>query len=94
MGCLIAVLAMLTPRVVMIFIWLLTDWFSEAFKSALWPVLGFIFVPYTTLAYTAAMLKNDGAVTGWWLVLVILAVVVDMGSHGGSGRSGLSRRKH
>ena len=83
MPCVLVALALLVPRVVMFFIWLLTNWFDIAFTSRLVPLLGFLFLPYTTLAYMAAIV-NAGAVTGGWLVLIIIAVFVDVG-HWGSG---------
>jgi hypothetical protein len=85
MGCILAFLMMLAPRVVMVFILLLTDWFHRAYETALWPVLGFIFMPYLTLAYMAMKLHN-GALNGGWLVLVIAAGVIDVFHWGGSGR--------
>jgi len=84
MGCLIVIVAFAAPRVTMIFIALLTDWFARAFETALWPVLGWFLLPYTTLAYMAAML-NKGQISGGWLVLLIAAVLVDIGVIGGSG---------
>jgi len=39
-------------------------------------------MPYTTLAYLAAMLNNKGTVNGGWLALVVVAALVDLG-HGG-----------
>lgn len=86
MPILIAIIALLAPRLVMFFIWLLTGWFGQAYSSALWPVLGFFFMPYTTLAYMAAMLNNNHQVGGMWLVLLIVAVVVDIGHWGGGWR--------
>lgn len=85
MPCLIVLLALLIPRVLMVFIYFLTNWFSLAYQTWIWPLLGFLFMPYTTLAYMAAMLNNNGSVSGLWLVLAILAVVVDLG-HVGLGR--------
>lgn len=87
MGCVIAVIALLAPRVLMVFIWLLTNWFGRAYETVVWPVLGFIFMPYATLAYMAAMLNNNRALTGWWLVLFIVAVVVDVLHWGGSTKA-------
>ena len=83
MGCILAVLALVLPRVLMFFIWLLTDWFSVAFTTWVWPLLGFFFMPYTTLAYLAAMV-NAGQVSGLWLALVVVAAIVDIAHWGGT----------
>jgi hypothetical protein len=86
MPCLIAIIAMFFPRLMLIIIALFTNWLSAAFSTFLWPILGFIFMPYTTLAYIAAMLNNHHSVSGGWLVVVIVAVLLDLGTHGGSTR--------
>jgi hypothetical protein len=86
MGCLLPCLAVLMPRVVMFFIVLLTNWFALAFQTVIWPLLGFFFMPYTTLAYMAAMLQNNHQLSGGWLVLVIVAALVDLGAHERSAR--------
>ena len=64
MGCILVVIALAVPRVLMFFMWLLTDWFARAFDTVIWPVLGFLFMPYTTLAYMTAMLNNNHALSG------------------------------
>ena len=87
MGCIIAVIALSVPRILMCFAFLLTDWFGLAFETRMWPILGFVFMPYTTLAYLAAMLNNNHMVSGGWLALFIVAVVVDVGHWGGGGLS-------
>lgn len=92
MGCVLTLLALAVPRVLMVFIFLLTNWFSAAYETLLVPLLGFIFMPYTTLAYMAAIL-NAGQVSGGWLVLVIVAAVVDIGHWGGGHRSYSVRRR-
>jgi hypothetical protein len=86
MPCLIPIFAVFFPRAVMIIIAIFTTWFSAAFNSVLWPILGFLFMPYTTLAYMAAMLNNHHSVDGGWLALVVVAVLVDLGGQGGSAR--------
>ncbi|MHC5082176.1 MAG: hypothetical protein ACYTHN_24490 [Planctomycetota bacterium] len=93
MGCVIAVLAMITPRLLMVLIWVTSDWFSRAYETVIWPVLGFIFMPYTTLAYMAAMLNNAHRLSGWWLALFIVAIIADVGNWGGSGASHQKRKK-
>jgi len=93
MGCCILVLlGLIIPRVVMCFIWLLTTWFSQVFSSFIPPLVGFIFMPYTTLAYMAAMLNNHHSLSGGWWILLIVAVMADLG-HWGGGRAWYVRRK-
>jgi len=93
MGCLFFIVALAVPRVVMFVAFLATDWFQRAFATRLWPVLGFLFMPYTTLAYVAAMLNNNHALTGGWLALFVAALVVDM-THWGGGSRSYRRRPH
>ena len=85
MGCIFAVVALAVPRVLMFFAFLLTDWFGRSFETRLWPILGFVFMPYTTLAYLVAMLNNNHTLSGGWVALFIVAIVVDVGHWGGSG---------
>lgn len=87
MGCILFLIALAVPRVVMFIAFLTTDWFGHAFETRLWPLVGFVFLPYTTLAYIAAMLNNSHALTGGWLVLFLVAVFVDISHLGGGGRS-------
>jgi len=91
MGCIFAVVALAVPRVLMVFVFLLTDWFGRACENALWPILGFVFMPYTTLAYLGAMLYNSHTLSGGWLALFIIAIVVDAG-HWGGGRLAYRRK--
>lgn len=92
MGCVVVVIAMLMPRIVMIFIAIFTNWFSRAFDSVLIPILGFFFMPYTTLVWMAGAI--NGGVRGWWVVLVVLAAMIDVIHWGrGGGRYSAFRRK-
>lgn len=79
MGCILPIFSLLMPRVVMVFIFLLTNWFAQAFTTALWPLLGFLFMPYTTLVWMTAMLNNQRQMSGPWIILLILAVLLDLG---------------
>ena len=47
MPCILAVLALATPRLVVALLYLFSHWFEGLFTSALWPVLGFFFLPTT-----------------------------------------------
>lgn len=94
MGCVVVVLALMLPRVVMVIAWLLTDWFAEAYNTRFWPILGFLCMPYTTLAYMAAMLKNNHQLGGFWLVLLVVAVIFDLGHWSSASRHrGPDRRR-
>ena len=87
MGCLLVFIALAVPRVLMFIAFLMTDWFGRAFETRLWPIAGFVFMPYTTLTYIAAMLNNNHALTGGWLALFIAAIVVDVTHWGGGGHT-------
>jgi hypothetical protein len=86
MPCLLILFSLLLPRVTLFFIWLLSDWFGRSYETVIWPFLGFLFMPYTTLAYMAAMLNNNHQVSGWWLGLIIVAALVDLGGTGHAAR--------
>jgi hypothetical protein len=90
MGCLYALGTVLAPRLIMVVLWLFTDYLSRAFDTFLWPFLGFVFLPTTTMAYAIAE-NAYGGVEGWGLAIVIVGVIVDFGLLGGSGRA-LGRR--
>ncbi len=85
MGCIYVVLALAVPRVLMFLAFLLTNWFGRAFQTRLWPFLGFLFMPYTTIAYLSAMLNNHHTLSGGWLALFMIAIIVDAGHWGGGG---------
>jgi K+ transporter len=85
MGCIFAVIALAVPRTLMVFAFLLTDWFGRGFETQVWPILGFVFMPYTTLAYLMAMLNNNHTLSGGWLALFIVAIIIDAGHWGGGG---------
>jgi hypothetical protein len=90
-GCVATIIALLTPRVAMVLIRIFTDWFQRSYETTIWPLLGFFFMPYLTLAWMAMKL-HGGTPTGWWLALVIAAGVIDVGHWGGSERQVRHRR--
>lgn len=85
MPCLAALLIVLFPRVALVLIYLLSTYLQRAYHTVLWPFLGFLFLPLTTLAYAWAV-NSNGSVTGMYLVIVIIAAVSDLGLLGGSDR--------
>jgi len=91
-GCLLALLGLLTPRFIMVVLWLFTDYLSRAFHTFLWPFLGFFFLPTTTLAYAVAKNSLHG-LRGWGLVVFLLGILVDFGLLGGGARGRGARRR-
>lgn len=85
MPCLVAIGALIFPRLVLVLIWLFSNYLGRAYETVLWPVLGFLFLPLTTLAYAFAI-NSNGSVEGWYLGAVVLAVLIDLGIIGGSRR--------
>ena len=90
MGCLIGCLALVTPRIALALIFIFSTYLGRAYDTALWPVLGFFFMPLTTIAYAWAV-NTNGTVTGVYLAAVVVAVLLDLGLIGGSGASARHR---
>ena len=68
------------PRIGLIFVWIFSSRLGDAFSSWVWPVLGFIFLPWTTLMYALAWGPLYG-VSGWGWVLVALGVFLDAATY-------------
>ena len=83
--CLGILLALFSPRLLIAVLFFFTDYLSRAYHSFIWPLLGFFFLPWTTLAYAFAI-NAHGSVSGLYLVLVVVAVFADLSSHGGGAR--------
>lgn len=92
MPCLVGLIALIFPRLAIVLVVIFSDYIGRAYQGILWPLLGFIFAPLTTLAYAWAM-NSRGSVSGAALVVVVLAVMIDLGMIGGSSRWGRKRRK-
>jgi len=81
MGCLIAVLALLSPRIALVFVALFSDVLSHAYDSWVIPLIGFFVLPWTTLTYAAFWDWGAGRhVTGVEWLFVALAFLIDLGS--------------
>jgi hypothetical protein len=78
MPCLVALLALVTPRLLIFLIWFFSNWFRGMFPSAVVLILGFIFLPTTLLWYTAVQHWFAGQWTFWPVVGVVIALVIDV----------------
>ena len=91
MPCLPTLLAILFPRVMIVVLWIFTDWFSNVFSSMLWPVLGFFFMPLTTLWYSVVVKHYGGQWSTLTIGVMVIAVVIDLGSNGKGYKHGRKR---
>ncbi len=92
MPCFIGCLAILFPRIVLAVLFFFTSYLHQAYHTVLWPVLGFVFLPLTTLAYAFAI-NQHGKLDGWYLLLFVVAVLVDLGLIGGGGAGARGKKK-
>ncbi|MFY9691772.1 MAG: hypothetical protein WA369_13005 [Candidatus Acidiferrales bacterium] len=89
MGCLLLILFLAFPRIALLLLYFFTNYLQRAYHQLLVPLLGFIFLPLTTLAY--AWMVNTGRPTvGVNLIILLVAVVIDLGGLGGGA---FSRRR-
>ena len=89
MGCLFALMALITPRFVVFVLWLFTHYLAIAYGGWFWPTLGFFVAPTTTLAYAVA--RNDlstasGSITAAGTLVIVVGVLIDIGLIGGGAR--------
>ncbi|MBV8732136.1 MAG: hypothetical protein JO336_20200 [Acidobacteriia bacterium] len=82
MPCLLVLVVLLFPRVVLVLLFLLSNYLQRAYHELLLPVLGFIFLPLTTLTY-AWLVNSHLPLDGVYLVLLVVAVIIDVGGLGG-----------
>jgi hypothetical protein len=82
MPCLLLILVTAFPRLVLVLMFLLSSYLQRAYSSLLIPLLGFIFLPLTTIVY-AWLVNSHLPLTGVNLLILIVAVAIDAGGLGG-----------
>ena len=92
MCCFLTLFMLLGPRVAGIFWWIAQPirWVGAlgAFDSWLWPILGLLFLPFTTLMYVAFA---PGGIVGWDWLWIGLGVLADIASYTGGGYGNRNR---
>jgi hypothetical protein len=73
------------PRVAIVLLYLFTNFFSHVYTSFLIPLLGFVFLPLTLIAYTYFQNARVPMDTTSFVILFI-AVILDLGLVGGAAR--------
>ena len=84
--CLFLTMLFAGPRIAILFWWLFNpSLFSDAFNSIAWPILGVIFMPWTTLMYVIAYSWGSSDFGGGDWVLLAFGVLLDLLSYAGGG---------
>lgn len=91
MGCLLLVLVIISPRLAMLLLWLVTDWVDRAFNGWLIPVLGIIFLPWTTVLYTVGYVLSGDAAAPWGILGIFIGLFLDVALHARSATMGKAR---
>jgi hypothetical protein len=93
--CLVTIFSAAFSRLA-ILVWYFTgrDSMEQAFKNLalpgisiptwLWGLAGFLILPWTTLAY---LIVFPGGISGGEWVVLVLALLIDLGGHGGTYRN-------
>jgi hypothetical protein len=86
MPCLVVLFALISPRLALVVMALLSDVLSRAYDGIVLPLIGFFLLPWTTLAY--AFMWNTGTheVRGVEWFVVIIAFLADIGILGDAAR--------
>ena len=82
MPCLLLIVFLAFPRIALAVLFFFTNYLQRAYHGLLLPLLGFLFLPLTTLAY-AWMTNSRQPIAGINLVILIITVVIDLGGLSG-----------
>ena len=77
LGCLLVIRFSIAPRVMLVLAWLFSDRWQVVWGGEwLWPLLGIIFLPYTTIMYVLVWTANG--IEGWDWIWMILGLILDL----------------
>lgn len=74
------------PRFAIILVVIFSNYIGRAYDTTFWPLLGFCFMPLTTLSYAFAI-NSNGSVDGIYLVVVVVTVLLDLGLVGAGSKT-------
>ena len=82
MPCLLVILLLAFPRIALALLFFFSNYLERAYHGLILPLLGFVFLPLTTLTY-AWMVNTRQPTEGINLLILLVAVVIDIGGLGG-----------
>jgi len=84
MGCLFVILGAFTPRLLFLIVWIARPAYVDAvFDTFIFPLLGLIFLPFTTLLWVLLDAPPVG-VEGFDWFWIVLAVLMDLSHYAGA----------
>jgi hypothetical protein len=82
--CFVFVLLLFSPRIAALFWWLIdSDRWENAFSSVAWPILGILFLPWTTIMFVSVAPFGNVSGTDW--IFLTFGLLFDLLSYGGGG---------
>jgi hypothetical protein len=66
------------PRLAIILLNIFTDWFNGVFGAWYWILIGFVFMPFTALWYSAVINWFDGEWNIWQTLIFAVAIITDI----------------
>jgi hypothetical protein len=81
-GCFLILVGAMFPRTALVLLELFTNWNDKAFDSFWVGFIGFLFLPYTTLAFVLMDNLLD-PINGFGWFVVVLGFLADVASYGG-----------
>ena len=89
MCCIVAALFALGPRAAILFWWLIEPFrWNAAFDTFIWPALGFVFLPWTTLMWVVVA---PAGIDGFDYIWLGIAVMMDLFAWGGGAYTNRGR---
>lgn len=89
MSCLYLLLALISPRILLLGLWIFTDYVGSAFSTWIWPLIGLIFMPFMTLALVWGYNTEFGPLQ---IGAAIIGALMDLGVGSESERRRRSQR--
>jgi len=80
MGCLFLLIAAISPRAGIVLLWIFTNYVNAAFNGWIVPLLGLVFLPWTTLMYIL-IAAPVGGISFWGWLLVAIGFLMDVSAH-------------
>ena len=82
MPCLLVLLLLAFPRIALVVMFLTSNYLQRAYHGLLIPLIGFLFLPLTTIVY-AWLTNTHSPIEGVNLIYLVVAVLIDAGGLGG-----------